>query len=100
MISRRVVVDTPLGRRHYSPAMMDRTLKLLAAATLLATAACNETGPQTTSAETPPPDIAGWRMASGKVPTKAEFAALTATCQAKGGAVEPCLTELGLKHVP
>ena len=38
------------------------------------------------------PDPSGWRLASGKAPTQAEFAALAATCQErKGGAVDTCL---------
>lgn len=80
--------------------MMDRTLRGLAALVLLAVAACTDSVTQTSSAEPPPPDIAGWRMSSGKPPTKAEFTALTATCQAKGGAVDACLSELGLKRAP
>ncbi|HXO02857.1 MAG TPA: hypothetical protein VN900_12415 [Stellaceae bacterium] len=46
------------------------------------------------------PDSAGWQLASGKLPTKAEFTALAASCQDRGGAFEPCLTELGLKRAP
>jgi hypothetical protein len=80
--------------------MMDRTLRGLAVLALLAIAACTELATQTSSVEPPLPDIGGWRMSSGKLPTKAEFAALAATCQAKGGAVDACLAELGLKHVP
>jgi hypothetical protein len=37
-------------------------------------------------------------MSSGKPPSSTEFAALAATCETKGGAVEPCLTNLGLKR--
>jgi hypothetical protein len=41
-------------------------------------------------------------MASGKEPSKAEFAALAATCQdpdqVKHGTVEACLVDLGLKR--
>jgi hypothetical protein len=44
------------------------------------------------------PDPSGWRLASGKTPTQAEFAALAATCQIKGGAVDSCFTDLGLKR--
>jgi hypothetical protein len=43
------------------------------------------------------PDMSGWRLASGKPPTQAEFAALTATCEAKGGITDACFAELGLK---
>jgi len=61
----------------------------------LALAAC--TSSDTGIADTRPPDSSGWRLASGKTPSQAEFAALAATCQEKGGAVDPCLTDLGLK---
>jgi hypothetical protein len=44
--------------------------------------------------------MAGWRMASGKYPTQAEFAALAATCEAKGGALDSCFADLGLKRAP
>ena len=52
----------------------------------------------------------GWRFASGKTPSRAEYAALVAACQ--DGAVRPavaagaagpldaCLTYLGLKRAP
>ena len=63
---------------------------------LLALAACTEAdlggGPAAT------PDAAGWQLASGKSPSNAEFAALAATCQVKGGAVDACLSNLGLKR--
>lgn len=45
-----------------------------------------------------PPDPTGWRLSSGKTPTKAEFTALEATCEAKGGVVDTCLSNLGLKR--
>jgi hypothetical protein len=77
--------------------MTDRTLFPLAFLALLALCGCQNTEPAA-SAEAAPVDVAGWRLASGKVPTKAEFTALAATCEAKGGAVDPCLTDLGLKR--
>jgi len=85
--------------------MSDSTLKFrgrfLPVAALLALAACDPTATQTsTAAPGPAPEIAGWRMASGKTPTQAEFAALAATCEAKGGALDSCFADLGLKHVP
>ena len=51
-------------------------------------------------------EMQGWRLASGKTPSRAEYAAIVAACQ--GGAVpratakpfEACLAELGLKPVP
>ena len=80
--------------------MTDSTLKFLAVAALLALAACNPATQPTTADASPPPDIAGWRMASGKAPTRAEFAALAATCEAKGGALDSCFADLGLKRAP
>jgi hypothetical protein len=80
--------------------MIDRTLFAFA---LLASGlvACSSTTTETASiAEAPPPDTSGWRLATGKVPTKAEFTALSATCEAKGGAVDSCLADLGLKRAP
>ncbi|MBV8778691.1 MAG: hypothetical protein JO032_21415 [Alphaproteobacteria bacterium] len=41
-----------------------------------------------------------WRLSSGKSPSQAEWAALEATCQYKGAAIEPCLADLGLKRSP
>ena len=73
----------------------------VATVALLALAACNSSDAASTT-DTNSPDPAGWRMASGKEPTKAEFAALAATCEepAKGQSVESCLADLGLKKVP
>jgi hypothetical protein len=90
-----------LSDQHYPLAMSDSTLKYLAVAALLALAACDPAATQTSAIDTAPaPDIAGWRMASGKSPTQAEFAALAATCEAKGGAIESCFADLGLKRAP
>jgi hypothetical protein len=60
-----------------------------------ALAACAELAGQNTASA---PDPSGWQFASGKPPSKAEFAALSATCEAKCGAVETCLVNLGLKR--
>jgi hypothetical protein len=77
--------------------MIDRTLRRLSIVAVLALGGC--TGSDTSvSADTASPDPGGWRLASGKMPTKAEFTALAATCQDKGGAFESCLTNLGLKR--
>jgi hypothetical protein len=65
---------------------------------LLALTACDTAEPA--SVDAAPIDMTGWRLASGKVPTKAEFVALTATCRDKGGALDPCLATLGLKRGP
>ena len=77
--------------------MSGRTLFLRAFPVLLALAACQTTETSSSADTGPPPDLAAWRLASGKVPTKAEYAALTATCEAKGGITDACFAELGLK---
>jgi hypothetical protein len=51
-------------------------------------------------------DMQGWRFASGKTPSRAEYAAMVAACQ--GGAVraastaplDACLADLGMKRAP
>ena len=55
-------------------------------------------------------DMQGWRFASGKTPSRAEYAAIVAACE--DGAVRPaavvgvagpldsCLADLGLKRAP
>jgi hypothetical protein len=55
-------------------------------------------------------EMQGWRLASGKPPTRAEYAAVVAACQdgavkraqAPGslGALDACLADLGLKRTP
>jgi hypothetical protein len=75
--------------------MVARTLLLFA---LFALGACAEVVTETASA--PAPEPAGWRLSTGKVPSKAEFTALAATCAAKGGDNEACFKELGLKRGP
>jgi hypothetical protein len=80
--------------------MIGRTLSRFAVIALLALAACDSSDTGSVVADAPGPDPGGWRLSSGKPPTKAEFAALDATCQAKGGTMETCLTELGLKRAP
>ena len=55
---------------------------------------------------TPSGDMTGWRLASGKAPTRAEYAAVVAAC--RDGAVkstraqplDTCLADLGLKRAP
>jgi len=93
-------VDSAEAGRHYLPAMIGRTLFLLAFPALLVLAACQNAETASSAAAAPTPDMSGWRLSSGKAPTKAEFAALAATCQAQGGATDSCLTELGLKRAP
>jgi hypothetical protein len=80
--------------------MTGRTLFLLAFPALLTLAACQHSETASSVASAPAPDMNGWRLSSGKVPTKAEFAALAATCEAQGGAMDSCLAELGLKKAP
>lgn len=78
--------------------MLDRTLFGLTFLALLGLAACD--GADTGEADAAPLDMTGWRLASGKAPTQAEFAALTATCQdeTKSGPLDSCLATLGLKR--
>jgi len=70
----------------------------IAAVVMVTLAACNSSDAANSSDENSP-DPSGWRTASGKAPTKAEFAALAATCQDQknDGSVDACLVELGLK---
>jgi hypothetical protein len=93
-----------LSDQHYLLDMSDSTLsslgRILGVTALLALAACDPATTQTNAAPAPGLDIAGWRMASGKTPTQAEFTALAATCEAKGGAIDPCFADLGLKRAP
>jgi hypothetical protein len=77
--------------------MSGRTLKRFAILALLALGGCDGGAEIGSVAEGPTPDPGGWRLASGKTPTKAEFAA---SCQDRGGALDPCLADLGLKRAP
>lgn len=49
-------------------------------------------------------DMQGWRFASGKRPSRAEYAAVVAACQdgavtrSKGKALDACLADLGLRR--
>ena len=55
-------------------------------------------------------DMQGWRFASGKAPSRAEYAAVVAACQDGAvkraqapsalGALDACLADLGLKRAP
>jgi len=51
-------------------------------------------------------DLSGWRFASGKPPTRAEYAAVVAACQdgplksAQAQPLDACLADLGLKRAP
>lgn len=80
--------------------MTDRTLLRLAFIATLGLTGCSS-GQTAAIGAAAPIDAAGWRMASGQVPTKAEFAALAATCQQQGkGTLDTCLANLGLKRTP
>jgi hypothetical protein len=76
--------------------MIGRTLLLFA---LFGLAACAVTVTETASAPAAI-DPTGWRLSSGKPPSKAEFTALSATCATKGGDADACFRELGLKRTP
>jgi hypothetical protein len=49
-------------------------------------------------------DMQGWRFASGKRPSRAEYAAFVAACQdgavsrSRGKALDVCLADLGLRR--
>jgi hypothetical protein len=74
---------------------------------VLALAACEllDVSPQS---ELGSGDMQGWRFASGKTPSRAEYAALVAACQdgavrragvpGASGALDVCLADLGLKR--
>jgi hypothetical protein len=72
---------------------------------LLGLAACEGFG---TSQETDAGsgEMQGWRLASGKAPSRAEYAAIAAACQdgaasrAAAPSLEACLAGLGLKRAP
>jgi hypothetical protein len=72
-------------------------MRRLAPIVLLVLAGCTQTETADTG-DPNGPDPTGWRLASGKPPSKAEFAALAASCQDGGGALDSCLAELGLKR--
>jgi hypothetical protein len=76
-------------------------MRWLALFLLLGLAACAEP-----SQEAGPPDMQGWRFASGKAPTRAEYAAIVAACEdgavkrSQGTSLDSCLAGLGLKRAP
>jgi hypothetical protein len=79
--------------------MIGRTLFPLAFPALLTLGACQHLETTSSATSLPAHDLAAWRLVSGKTPTEAEYAALTATCEAKGGNADACFAELGLKKV-
>lgn len=88
---------------------MPRLALLLMLGLMLGLAACTEsdTGQQ---AGLGSGEMQGWRFASGKPPTRAEYAAVVAACQdgavkraqapSSLGALDSCLADLGLKRAP
>ena len=51
------------------------------------------------------PTVDGWKFASGKAPSQAEYTAVVASCQAgavrgAGKPLELCLADLGLRRAP
>ncbi len=76
--------------------MTASTFPRAAALVLLVLGGCATT--ETTPADPNAPDPANWRLHSGKEPTKAEFAALEATCRDRQEAFDDCLVKLGLKR--
>jgi len=80
------------ARRLIEAIEMPRIILFIAA---LALAACADMAGGQSAAT---PDPSGWQLASGKPPSQAEFAALAATCQDKGAAIDACLLNLGLKR--
>jgi hypothetical protein len=66
---------------------------------LLGLAACAASEP---AEQAGPVDVQGWRLASGKMPSRAEYAAVVAACQERAGGsaqakpLDACLAELGL----
>lgn len=78
--------------------MTHRTLFFLTFPAVLLLAACQHSETESSATPAPIPDMSGWRLSSGKTPTKAEYVALTASCEDQAqGAMDSCLATLGLK---
>jgi hypothetical protein len=77
-----------------------RGVAVFVALSLAACAARDVAGPPSVSSQ-----VRGWREASGKPPTQAEFAAVVAACQDRAKAagqdrsIDGCLADLGLRHI-
>jgi hypothetical protein len=73
---------------------------LVVTASLAACVAARGVTPASASSE-----LRDWQMATGKPPTRAEFAAVVAACQDRvktanqGGSLDGCLADLGLHRV-
>ncbi|HVB17539.1 MAG TPA: hypothetical protein VNF04_13465 [Stellaceae bacterium] len=68
---------------------------------LMSLAGCSLLG---TRQQAGPDSVQGWRLASGRMPSRAEYAAIVASCQdgavprAQGRPLDACLADLGLKR--
>ena len=75
-------------------------MRLIALCILFAVTACAEADANANQ----PAEMQGWKTASGKSPTKAEFAAVVAACETKAvpsaqeKPLDACLGALGLKR--
>jgi hypothetical protein len=75
-------------------------MRKMAMVLTLSVAAC--TASETTQQAIP--TMEGWKFASGKAPSRAEYAAVVAACQSgavrrsQGKALDACLADLGLKR--
>lgn len=76
-------------------------MRALTIVVLLTLGACATASGSTASA---PSEVRDWQTPTGKMPSKAEFAALVAACQDKtkslgdSGPMDGCLADLGLRH--
>ena len=79
-------------------------MPVIAFCVLLGLAACTEADANPNAGMVA--EMQGWRLTSGKPPTKAEFAAVVAACESKalpsaqGKPLDACLGDLGLKRTP
>ena len=70
---------------------------------VLGVAACAEADANLAAA---PVEMQGWQMASGRAPSKSEFAAVVAACEgqavsrSRGKPLDTCLGDLGLRRTP
>jgi hypothetical protein len=100
-----VAVTPPRGWRKLSPIEHcgGVAMRKIALVLMLGLAACAEAD---TDRQAGPVDMQGWRFASGKAPTRAEYAAVVAACEdgavkrSQGAPLEACLLNLGLKRAP
>ena len=84
-------------------------MRRLALALMLLLAGC-EIFDFTQTSGTGSGDMQGWRFASGKTPSRAEYSAMVAACQdgavrfslasSTSGTLDACLADLGMKRAP